>query len=92
MMDCKKALKRDEGRHCQSDRMAAAKASPQQKKNLVVLRLRALLYSYIHTGSRVGVLRCEIKLQETDFLLPVAREFQTLARNIAMQVTALSKR
>lgn len=85
MMDCKKALKESEGE------MEAAIAWLRQKglasaaKKSGRVASEGLVESYIHTGSRIGVL-VEVNC-ETDF---VARreEFRDLARNVAMQIAA----
>jgi elongation factor Ts len=86
MMECKKALAETGGdvdkaiEHLRKQGVASAekKASRQAKEGLVE--------SYIHPGSRVGVL-IEVNC-ETDF---VARtdEFQQLVRNLAMHVAAM---
>lgn len=89
MMDCKKALAASGG-----DIEAAVKAL--RKKGLAAadkksLRVAAegVIGSYIHAGSRLGVL---VELNcETDF---VARgeQFQQLVRDVAMQVWARASR
>ncbi len=85
MMDCKKALKESDGN------MEAATAWLRQKglasaaKKSGRVASEGVVESYIHTGARIGVL-VEVNC-ETDF---VARreEFQSLAKNIAMQIAA----
>ena len=85
MMDCKKALTESDGDITKAMEWLRKKgiASAQKKSGRVAAE--GLVESYIHTGGRVGVL-VEVNC-ETDF---VARreEFQTLARNIAMQIAA----
>jgi elongation factor Ts len=85
MMDCKKALKENEG-----DQEKAAEWL--RKKNMISsgklenkVAAEGLVDSYIHTGGRIGVL-VEVNCQ-TDF---VARNegFKELVRNIAMQIAA----
>nr|WCH54727.1 translation elongation factor Ts [Hypnea edeniana] len=85
MMDCKKALQSSDG-----DMQLAIEAL--RKKGLALAEKKAhrvavegIIESYIHAGSRIGVL-VEINC-ETDF---VARrsEFQNLAKNLAMQIAA----
>ncbi len=85
MMDCKKALKENEG-----DLEKAAEWL--RKKNMISsgklenkVAAEGLVDSYIHTGGRIGVL-VEVNCQ-TDF---VARNdgFKELVRNIAMQIAA----
>jgi elongation factor Ts len=87
VMDCKKALEESGGdlekaRDLLRQRglAAAAKRAGREAREGVV-------ESYIHAGGKIGAL---VELSsETDF---VARgdEFRTLARNIAMQVAAMS--
>jgi elongation factor Ts len=87
VMDCKRALEETKGdleraRDLlrQKGLAAAAKRSGREAREGVV-------ESYIHSGGRIGAL---VELSsETDF---VARnpEFRELARNIAMQVAAMS--
>ena len=85
IMDCKKALAETEGNIDQAIqklreqglRASEVKGSRVAKEGVII--------SYIHPGSRVGTL---VELNcETDF---VARteDFQTLAKDIAMQVAA----
>ncbi|MEG4395251.1 translation elongation factor Ts [Microcoleus sp. BROC3] len=85
MMDCKKALVENEGNMETSIEWLRKKglASAGTKGGRVASE--GIVGSYIHTGGRVGVL-VEVNC-ETDF---VARreEFQTLVRNIAMQIAA----
>ncbi|MEG3849577.1 translation elongation factor Ts [Microcoleus sp. herbarium19] len=85
MMDCKKALIANDGDIETSIEWLRKKglASAGNKGGRVASE--GLVGSYIHTGGRVGVL-VEVNC-ETDF---VARreEFQTLVRNIAMQIAA----
>lgn len=85
MMDCKKALQSSDG-----DMQLAIEAL--RKKGLALAEKKAnrvavegIIESYIHAGSRIGVL-VEINC-ETDF---VARrlEFQNLAKDLAMQIAA----
>ena len=88
MMDCKRALEATGGEDLdkaalwlreQGMATAAKKAGREAREGLVA--------SYIHTGGRIGVL-IEVN-SETDF---VARndEFQTLVRELAMQVAGHS--
>ena len=87
VMDCKRALEETKGdleraRDLlrQKGLAAAAKRSGREAREGVV-------ESYIHSGGRIGAL-VEVS-SETDF---VARnpEFRELARNIAMQIAAMS--
>lgn len=85
MMDCKKALKENEGDIAKATEWLRQKGITSAEKKSGRVAAEGIVASYIHTGGRVGVL-VEVNC-ETDF---VARreEFQTLARNIAMQVAA----
>lgn len=85
MMDCKKALKESEGDLNKATEWLRQKGITSADKKSGRVAAEGIVGSYIHTGGRVGVL-VEVNC-ETDF---VARreEFQTLVRNIAMQVAA----
>lgn len=85
MMDCKKALTENDGDIAKSIEWLRQKGITSAEKKSGRVAAEGIVASYIHTGGRVGVL-VEVNC-ETDF---VARreEFQTLARNIAMQVAA----
>ncbi|HBK62082.1 MAG TPA: elongation factor Ts [Cyanobacteria bacterium UBA11166] len=85
MMDCKKALKETEGDLSKAAEWLRQKGIAGASKKAGRVAAEGIVGSYIHTGARVGVL-VEVNC-ETDF---VARreEFQTLAKNIAMQVAA----
>jgi len=85
MMDCKRALKENDGDIIKAAEWLRKKGITSAEKKSGRLAAEGLVDSYIHTGSRVGVL-VEINC-ETDF---VARrqEFQALARNVAMQIAA----
>lgn len=85
MMDCKKALKETDGDLAKAKEWLRQKGITSAEKKASRVAAEGLVASYIHTGGRVGVL-VEVNC-ETDF---VARreEFQSLVRNIAMQVAA----
>ncbi len=85
MMDCKKALKESDGDIAKAAEWLRQKGITSAEKKSGRVAAEGIVGSYIHTGGRVGVL-VEVNC-ETDF---VARreEFQTLVRNIAMQVAA----
>ncbi|PPS44755.1 translation elongation factor Ts [Chroococcidiopsis sp. TS-821] len=85
MMDCKKALKENNGDMDKAIEWLRQKGITSADKKAGRVAAEGLVGSYIHTGGRVGVL-VEVNC-ETDF---VARreEFQTLVRNIAMQIAA----
>ena len=85
MMDCKKALIETNGDMTKATEWLRQKGLASANKKAGRAATEGLVDSYIHTGGRIGVL-VEVNC-ETDF---VARreEFQTLIRNIAMQIAA----
>jgi len=85
MMDCKKALKETDGDLEKASEWLRKKGIASAGKKSSRVAAEGLVDSYIHTGSRIGVL-VEVNC-ETDF---VARgeAFQTLVRDIAMQIAA----
>ncbi|MBK4731559.1 translation elongation factor Ts [Oxynema sp. CENA135] len=85
MMDCKKALKENDGDMAKAMEWLRQKGIASADKKAGRVAAEGLVDSYIHTGGRIGVL-VEVNC-ETDF---VARreEFQSLVRNIAMQIAA----
>lgn len=85
MMNCKKALIETDGDMTKAAEWLRQKGITSADKKAGRVAAEGLVGSYIHTGGRVGVL-VEVNC-ETDF---VARreEFQTLVRNIAMQIAA----
>ncbi|PSR12939.1 translation elongation factor Ts [filamentous cyanobacterium CCP3] len=85
MMDCKKALKENDGDIEKAIEWLRQKGIASASKKEGRVAAEGLVDSYIHTGGRVGVL-VEINC-ETDF---VARrdEFKSLVRDVAMQVAA----
>lgn len=85
MMDCKKALKENDGDIDKAVEWLRQKGIASAAKKEGRVAAEGLVDSYIHTGGRVGVL-VEVNC-ETDF---VARreEFKTLVRDVAMQIAA----
>jgi elongation factor Ts len=85
MMDCKKALKETDADLVKATEWLRQKGIASAEKKAGRTAAEGSVGSYIHTGSRVGVL-VEINC-ETDF---VARgeQFQELVRNVAMQIAA----
>jgi elongation factor Ts len=85
MMDCKKALQENGGDLSKATEWLRQKGITSAEKKAGRVAAEGLVDSYIHTGGRIGVL-VEVNC-ETDF---VARgeQFQTLVRNIAMQIAA----
>ncbi|MEM1366986.1 MAG: translation elongation factor Ts [Cyanobacteria bacterium P01_H01_bin.15] len=85
MMDCKKALKENDGDMDKAVEWLRQKGITSAEKKAGRTAAEGVVESYIHTGGRIGVL-VEVNC-ETDF---VARrdEFQSLARDVAMQIAA----
>ena len=85
MLNCKNALVETKGDFPKAVEFLRQKGLASAEKKGTRQTKQGIITSYIHTGSKIGVL---IELNcETDF---VARrvEFQTLARNLAMQIAA----
>nr|YP_009313704.1 Translation elongation factor Ts [Helminthocladia australis]SCW21958.1 Translation elongation factor Ts [Helminthocladia australis] len=85
MMDCKKALQESDGDVDKAIEALRQKGLASANKKSGRRTAEGLIESYIHAGSKIGVM---VELNcETDF---VARriEFQELAKNIAMQIAA----
>ncbi|MFH7243639.1 MAG: translation elongation factor Ts [Spirulina sp.] len=85
MMDCKKALKENDGDIEKSIEWLRQKGIASASKKAGRVAAEGIIGQYIHTGDRIGIL-VEVNC-ETDF---VARreEFRTLVRDIAMQIAA----
>ncbi len=85
MMDCKKALKETDGNIDKALEWLRKKGIASAEKKSGRVAAEGSIGSYIHTGSRVGVL-LELNC-ETDF---VARGdiFQSLLKDVSMQVAA----
>lgn len=85
MMDCKKALAENDGDETKAMEWLRKKGLSEAGKKGARVAAEGVVTSYIHPGSKVGVL-VEINCQ-TDF---VARgeDFQGFAKEIAMQVAA----
>ena len=85
MLNCKNALLENNGDFDKAIELLRQKGLATAEKKATRTTKQGIISSYIHTGAKIGVL---IELNcETDF---VARrvEFQTLAKNLAMQVVA----
>ena len=87
MMNCKKALAESDGNLEKAMEWLRQKGIAKAGKVADRVAAEGIIDSYIHTGGRVGVL-VEVNC-ETDF---VARreEFQSLSRDLAMQIAAYS--
>lgn len=85
MMSCKKALLENDGDYSKAVESLRLKGMATADKKSSRNTNEGLIYAYIHTGSKLGIL-VEVNC-ETDF---VARreEFSDLAKNIAMQIAS----
>ena len=85
MMNCKKALAENDGDYEKAIQSLKLKGMATADKKSSRNTNEGLIYSYIHTGGKLGIL-LEVNC-ETDF---VARreEFSDLAKNIAMQIAS----
>lgn len=85
MMNCKKALIDNDGDFAKAVESLKLKGMATADKKASRNTNEGLIYAYIHTGSKLGVL-IEINC-ETDF---VARrsEFSDLAKNVGMQIAS----
>jgi elongation factor Ts len=85
MMNCKKALSENNGDYNKAIEFLKLKGMASADKKSSRTTKEGIIYSYIHTGNKLGIL---IELScETDF---VARrpEFIELAKNISMQIAS----
>jgi elongation factor Ts len=85
MMNCKKALAENDGDFEKAVESLKLKGMATADKKASRNTNEGIIYSYIHTGNKLGIL-VEINC-ETDF---VARrpEFMDLAKNVAMQIAS----
>jgi len=85
MMNCKKALAENNGDYEKAIESLRLKGMATADKKASRNTDEGIIYAYIHTGSKLGIL-VEVNC-ETDF---VARrpEFTDLAKNIAMQIAS----
>ncbi len=85
MMSCKKALQASKGNMSLAIENLRKQGLASAGKKSQRITAEGLIESYIHAGSRIGVL-LELNC-ETDFVAR-SEEFRKLARNLAMQVVA----
>lgn len=85
MMDCKKALKENEGNIDKSVEWLRQKGIASADKKSGRTAAEGLVHSYIHFGGRIGVL-VEVNC-ETDFVARGDR-FKELVNDVAMQIAA----
>jgi elongation factor Ts len=86
IMDCKKALIETEGNIAKSIELLRKKGSLIAEKRGSNQTSQGIIYSYIHSGSKIGVL-IEINC-ETDFVANTD-VIKNLAHNIAMHIAAM---
>ncbi len=87
MMDCKKALEASNGDFDKAIEFLRKKGAAIAQKRSDKTADQGVIESYIHTGGRVGTL---VELNcETDFVAKTP-DFQRLAKDLAMQVAAMS--
>ena len=87
MMECKNALQEADGDIEQAKKILRAHGAQVAEKRAGREAKQGVVESYIHAGGRIGAM-VEVNC-ETDF---VARtdEFKSMARDIAMQITAMN--
>jgi elongation factor Ts len=85
MMDCKQALVKSSGDLDKAVDFLRKSGIAKAEKKVLRVAKEGMVYSYIHQGSRLGVL-LEIGC-ETDFVAKT-EGFQELAHNVAMQIAA----
>jgi elongation factor Ts len=85
LMDCKEALKHADGDMEKSIEYLREKGLAKLQKRSGRAASEGVIASYIHAGSKVGVM-VEVN-SETDFVAKTD-EFQEFARDVAMQITA----
>lgn len=87
ILDCKKALQEAEGDYKQAKQVVIEKGLARAEKKQDRETLAGLIACYSHTNGKVGAM-VEVEC-ETDFVAQ-NEEFQSMARNLAMQVTAMN--
>ncbi len=85
MMDCKKALEASDGDMEKAIEYLRKKGLQQAEKKVGRSTNQGIIQSYIHPGSRLGVM-VEINC-ETDFVART-QDFQDFAKDVAMQIAA----
>ncbi len=85
MMDCKRALIDSDGDFEKAIKVLREKGLSQAAKRAGKEAKEGLIFSYIHPGSKIGVM-LEINC-ETDFVARTA-DFQTLGKELTMQIAA----
>ncbi len=86
MLDCKQALEKAEGNFDQAIELVEQAGLDRAESKEGRETSAGLIVSYVHNNGKVGSL---VEVQcETDFVAK-NKEFKTMARDIAMQVTAM---
>jgi elongation factor Ts len=85
MMNCKKALAENDGNYEKAVESLKLKGMATADKKASRNTNEGLIYSYIHTGNKLGIM-VEVNC-ETDFVAK-RQEFHELAKNIAMQIAS----
>jgi elongation factor Ts len=85
MMNCKKALAENDGNYEKAVESLKLKGMATADKKASRNTNEGLIYSYIHTGNKLGIM-VEVNC-ETDFVAK-RQEFNELAKNIAMQIAS----
>jgi elongation factor Ts len=89
MMDCKRALQETDGNEEKAIDYLRKKGAAVAEKRASRVANQGVIESYIHAGSRIGVL---IELNcETDFVAKTD-SFKNLAHDLAMQIAAMNPR
>lgn len=87
IMDCKKALEEAKGDQKKAEKIVAVKGLARAEKSADRETKAGYVANYVHSD---GMVACLVEvLCETDFVAQNG-EFRTMAKNIAMQVVAMS--
>ena len=87
VMDCKRALEASDGDVAKAKKYLAEQGLASAAKKAHRETAQGVVEAYIHAGGRIGAL---VELNcETDFVARTG-EFQSLARELAMQVAAMN--
>ena len=86
MMDCKEALEKAQGDFDQATKLVERAGLARAEKKLDRETMSGLIMSYVHNNGQIGSM-LEIQC-ETDFVAK-NEEFKAMAKDIAMQITAM---
>ena len=87
IMDCKKALKENDGDLDKAVEYLQIKKQSKAAKRAEKTAAEGTVASYIHMGGRIGVL-CEVNI-ETDFAAK-SDQFQELVKDVTMHIAAMN--